>query len=105
MKSYDLIWLIPILPLLGAIFNGLVSNRLGLSKSVTNAVALLGSGLAWLLGWGAIVQWILDLGIHHTHVVRLFSWIQGGSLRILASTAVSPRSTSRPPSSSMRCRR
>ena len=75
--------MIPILPLLGAIFNGLVSNRLGLSKSVTNAVALLGSGLAWLLGWGAIVQWVLDLGIHHTHVVRLFSWIQGGSLRIL----------------------
>jgi len=83
MKFYDLIWLIPVLPLLGAIFNGFVSNRLGLSKSVTHTVALLGSGLAWLLGWGAIVQWILDLGIHHTHIVRLFSWIQGGSLRIL----------------------
>ena len=83
MKFYDLIWLIPILPLLGAIFNGFVSNRLGLKKSVTHGVALLGSGLAWLLGWAAIVQWILDLGIHHTHVVRLYSWIQGGSLRIL----------------------
>ncbi|MCK5377094.1 MAG: hypothetical protein KAJ97_08440, partial [Acidobacteria bacterium] len=83
MKLYDLIWLIPILPLLGAIINGLVSNRLGLSKAVTNTVALLGSGLAWILGWAAIVQWVLELGIHHTHVVRLFTWINGGSLRIL----------------------
>ena len=83
MKLYDLIWLIPILPLLGAIINGLVSNRLGLSKPVTNTVALLGSGLAWILGWAAIVQWVLELGIHHTHVVRLFTWINGGSLRIL----------------------
>ena len=48
----------------------------------------LGSGSAWLLGWGAIVQWLLDHGIHHTHIVSLYSWIQGGSLRILdGSTA------------------
>ena len=50
MKLYDLIWLVPLLPLLGAIFNGFVSNRRGLSKAVTHTVALLGSGLAWL--WG-----------------------------------------------------
>ena len=56
MKFYDLIWLIPLLPLAGAVVNGLVTNRLGLKKSVTDLVALLGSGLAWLLGWAAIVQ-------------------------------------------------
>jgi len=83
MKFYDLIWLIPIFPLLGALINGLVSNRLGLKKSVTDAVAIAGSGLAWLLGWAAIVQWALELGIHNTHIVSLFSWFQGGSLRIL----------------------
>jgi NADH-quinone oxidoreductase subunit L len=83
MKLYNLIWLIPILPLIGALVNGLISNRLGLSKRVTNAIALLGAGGAWILGWGAIVQWAFELGIHHVHVVRLFDWISGGSLRIL----------------------
>ena len=83
MKFYDLIWLIPLLPLAGAVVNGLVTNRLGLKKSVTDLVALLGSGLAWLLGWAAIVQWAFELGIEHTHVVRVFGWIQGGSLTIL----------------------
>jgi len=86
MKFYDLIWLVPIFPVLGALINGLVSNRLGLKKSVTNVVAISGSGLAWLLGWVAIGQWAFELGTHTTHVVNLFSWIQGGSLRILDGT-------------------
>ncbi len=53
MKFYDLIWLIPIFPLLGAIINGLVSNRLGLKKSVTNAVAIAGSGTRVVVGLGS----------------------------------------------------
>ena len=84
MKLYDLIWLIPLIPLAGAIINGLVSNRFGLKKPFTNVVGLLGSGLAWLLGWGAIVQWMADLGIHHIHVVRLYDWILGGKLETLS---------------------
>jgi len=50
MKLYDLILLVPLFPLIGAAFNGLVSNRLGLEKKVTHTVALIGSGAAWL--WG-----------------------------------------------------
>ena len=34
MNFYDLIWLVPLFPLIGAVFNGLVSNRLGLEKKV-----------------------------------------------------------------------
>ncbi len=59
MSFYDLIWLVPLFPLLGAAFNGLVSNRLGLEKKVTHTVALLGSGAAWLWGWAAVIQWYL----------------------------------------------
>ncbi len=86
MKFHDLIWLIPLFPLLGAIFNGFVSNRRGLGKMVTHTVALLGSGLAWLWGWAAIVQWYLTEDHHHPHVVTLFDWISGGSLKILDGT-------------------
>ena len=83
MKLYDLIWLIPVLPLVGAIVNGLVVNRLGLGKKLAHSVALLGAGSAWLLGWGAIAQWLLDSHGHGAHVVKVFDWIQGGSLPLL----------------------
>jgi len=83
MPFLDLVWLVPLFPLLGAAFNGLVSNRRGLSKSVTHTVALLGSGLAWLWGWAAVVQWALTVDGHQPHVVNVFTWITGGSVRIL----------------------
>ncbi len=86
MKFHDLIWLVPLFPLLGAIFNGFVANRRGLSKTVTHTAALLGSGLAWLWGWAAVVQWYLTEDRHHPHVVTVFDWISGGSLRILDGT-------------------
>jgi NADH-quinone oxidoreductase subunit L len=88
MKFYDLIWLVPLFPLLGAAFNGFVSNRRGLSKGVTHTVALLGSGLAWLWGWAAVIQWYLQEDIHHPYVVRVYEWITGGSVRILDGSLV-----------------
>jgi NADH-quinone oxidoreductase subunit L len=83
MKLYDLIWLVPVFPLIGAAFNGLVSNRLGLRKSVTHTVALLGSGAAWLWGWAAVIQWFLVEDPTRPYVVKAFSWITGGDLTIL----------------------
>ena len=104
MTLYDLIWLVPLFPLAGAAFNGFVGNRRGLSKKVTHTVALAGSGLAWLWGWGAVVQWWPTDGPHHTHVVRVFDLDRGGE-RCRWSGAAPPRSRSTPPSSSTRCRR
>jgi NADH-quinone oxidoreductase subunit L len=86
MKLYDLIWLVPLFPLLGAAFNGLVSNRLDLRKNVTNTVALLGSGLAWLWGWAAVLQWYLTENREHPYVVEVFEWINGGAVRIFDGT-------------------
>jgi len=88
MIFYDLIWLVPLFPLLGAIFNGLVSNRLGLSKKISHTVALLGSGLAWLWGWAAILQWYIKEDHHHPYVVNAFDWINGGTVRIFDGTQV-----------------
>ena len=82
MKLHDFIWLVPLFPLAGAVFNGLVSNRRGLSKSVTHTVALLGSGLAWLYAWAAVVQWFLTEDRTAPYVVRAFEWISGGALTI-----------------------
>ena len=78
MKFYDLIWLIPLFPLAGAVVNGLVTNRLGLKKSVTNTVALTGSGLAWLWAWAAVLQWYFNEDHASSYIVKAFSWISGG---------------------------
>ncbi len=88
MSFYDLIWLVPLFPLMGAAFNGLVSNRLGLEKKVTHTVALLGSGAAWLWGWAAVIQWYLTEDIHQPYVVKAFTWITGGNLTILGGREV-----------------
>ncbi len=82
MKLYDLIWLVPVFPLAGAIVNGLVTNRLGLGKRLANVVALSASAAAWLYGWAAMVQWALVEGTHHAYVVRAFDWIPGGAVTL-----------------------
>jgi NADH-quinone oxidoreductase subunit L len=82
MKLYDFIWLVPLFPLMGAIFNGFVSNRRGLSKTTTQSVALLGAGLAWVYGWAAMIQWFFAEDHGKAYVVKAFSWIAGGELTI-----------------------
>ena len=103
MSFYDLIWLVPIFPLVGAAFNGLVSNRLRLEKKVTHSVALIASGLAWLWGWAAVIQWYLTEDITKPYVVELFTWISGGELAIFGGRVV-PLESLRPRSRSTRCR-
>jgi len=88
MSFYDLIWLVPVFPLAGAVFNGLVSNRLGLEKKVTHTVALIGSGLAWLWGWAAVLQWYLTEDTTKPYVVKAFTWISGGELTIFGGRTV-----------------
>ena len=88
MSFYDLIWLVPVFPLIGAAFNGLVSNRLGLEKKVTHTVALIASGLAWLWGWAAVIQWYFTEDITKPYVVKAFTWISGGDLTIFGGRVV-----------------
>jgi NADH-quinone oxidoreductase subunit L len=74
----DLLWLIPLLPLLGAAVNGLVGNRRGWSHTATTGVALAASGLAMVAAFAAIVDWATVLGTHAVHVDRVFTWIPAG---------------------------
>ena len=77
MSFYDLIWLVPLFPLAGAIINGLITHRMGLKKSVANTIALLGSGLALIWGWAAVLQWYFTEDHTVSYVVKVFSWISG----------------------------
>jgi len=82
MKLYDLIWLVPLFPLIGAAVNGFVTHRRGLGKPVAHTIALLGSGLAWIYGWAAMLQWFLTEDSARPYVVNAFTWISGGQLVI-----------------------
>ena len=75
----DLLWLIPLLPLLGAAVNGLIGNRRGWSRRTTSAVALTGSGLALVAALAAIADWATAVGTAGVHVDRVFTWIPAGA--------------------------
>ena len=75
----DLLWLIPLLPLLGAAANGLIGNRRGWLHNATSGVALVGSGLAMVAAFAAIVDWVTTVGTHATHINTVFTWIPAGA--------------------------
>ena len=72
------LWLIPLSPFVGFLLNGLFGSRAG--KSFVTAVALLGSGLAALLGTAAV----LDYNAHYHHGERhlnlLYNWFSSGNV-------------------------
>src|SRR5213594_4230270 len=72
----DLLWLIPVLPLLGAALNGVFGKRL--SKSIVTTIALGTVGLSFLL---ALRECAAMLGLPENHLPILrdyFTWIQAG---------------------------
>ena len=88
----DLIWLIPLVPLLGFLINGIGRNVL--PKSL---VGLLGSGVvlvSFLLSCGvfAEVYSARQAGESATFVQSVFEWINAGSLRVSLSFLVDPLS-------------
>ncbi len=88
----DLIWLIPLLPLVGFLINGMGRNTL--PKSL---VGLLGSGVvlaSFLLSCGvfAEVYAARQAGESATVVQSVFEWIAAGSLNVSLSFLVDPLS-------------
>ena len=70
----DLIWLIPLLPGIGAAVNGLVGIR-SFSKSLSGAIACTAMGGSLLLSVVAFIE-LLGLPVHaRDHVVNVASWI------------------------------
>jgi NADH-quinone oxidoreductase subunit L len=85
----DLVWLVPLIPLLGFIINGLGRNTL--SK---NLIGFIGSGVI-LLSFALSVGIFLELGAdaNKSHEIFLFDWISAGNLHIPMSFLVDPLSS------------
>ncbi len=85
----NLIWLVPLLPLIGFIINGLGRNTL--SKS---AIGVIGSGVV-LAAFALSIGIFFELGDSSvkSHTIYLFDWISTGSLKIPLSFLVDPLSS------------
>jgi NADH-quinone oxidoreductase subunit L len=72
----DLLWLVPVLPLLGALLNGvLLRNRIG--RGAVAAIACGSVALAFLLGMAAVLDGQANGG---TYSQNVYEWIPAGPL-------------------------
>ncbi|MET3115229.1 NADH-quinone oxidoreductase subunit L [Pedobacter sp. CG_S7] len=85
----DLVWLVPLIPLLGFIINGLGRNTL--SK---NLIGFIGSGVIFI-SFAISVGIFFELGAdaNKSHEIFLFDWISVGDLHIPLSFLVDPLSS------------
>ncbi len=85
----DLVWLVPLIPFLGFVINGLGRNTL--SK---NLIGFIGSSVIFI-SFILSVAIFLALGadVNKSHEVFLFDWISAGSLHIPLSFLVDPLSS------------
>jgi len=85
-STLNMVWLIPLFPLIGFLLNGLFGKRLG-----NKAVGIIGSGLIFLSF--AVSGYLLlnYLGLHQTGAefhTTLFNWISVGDLQLRVSFQV-----------------
>ena len=74
MDAFSILWLIPVIPLLGAAINGVFGKRL--PKTVT---AIIGSGAVGLSFLIAVREFLAMIGTEQLPIVRnYFTWIQSG---------------------------
>ena len=78
----ELIYLVPLLPLIGFLIIGFFGKKLNNEKLV-GAIASIAVGGAFLVALGAFLQLTGESSEARTeHIVRLFTWIQAGSFHI-----------------------
>jgi NADH-quinone oxidoreductase subunit L len=85
-----MLWLVPGLPLLGAVLNGLGAGKL--PRKVVSAIGTGTVGLAFLIAVGCFLR-LLDLQPEERlYVQQLFSWIDSGDLSVPVRFALDPLS-------------
>jgi NADH-quinone oxidoreductase subunit L len=85
----DLVWLVPLIPLIGFILNGLGRNTF--SKGLTGFI---GSGVIFIsFAISVVIFFALGSDPVKSHEIFLFDWISAGSLHIPLSFLVDPLSS------------
>src|SRR5215831_2865491 len=82
MGAFDLLWLIPVLPLIGAAINGIVGKRL--PKAVISIIAAGTVGVSFLISLRAFLA-MLSTPEQQLPILRdYFTWIQAGRFQAQA---------------------
>src|SRR3989442_3585385 len=76
MNFLDLIWLIPLFPVIGFVINGLIGKRL--SKTAVGVIACGAVLISFILSAGAVYQLLQLAPEQRSHTVKLYEWINAG---------------------------
>jgi NADH-quinone oxidoreductase subunit L len=85
----DLVWLVPALPLAGAVVNLFVGRRVGRASAWVAVLAVAGS---FVVSVGVLVDVLSLGGEERSQVVHVFDWIRAGSFQADANLRVDPLS-------------
>ena len=89
MFSY--VWLIPVLPLIGAIINGVVGSRLG--KKAVGLIGCIAMAMAFIIAVSIFVNLVSLPAESRSIVVTVFDWIPSGFFHITFNFLIDPLST------------
>ncbi|TAN64479.1 NADH-quinone oxidoreductase subunit L [bacterium] len=87
----QLVWLIPLLPLIGSVINGLFGKRMG--KTAVGLVACVAMVASFLISLSIFIK-ILSLPVAERSVeVTVFNWITSGAFKLDVTFLIDPLST------------
>src|ERR1044072_3601222 len=88
---YRYIWLVPLLPLLGAAVNGLLGRKLRFSERVVGAVGVGSVALAFLLSLAAVISYGSNVWpkpyVTSEDGAFSYTWIPGGAVELTTGLA------------------
>src|SRR5919202_1925964 len=88
---YRYIWLVPLLPLLGAAVNGLLGRRLRFSERVVGAVGVGSVALAFVISLAAVVSYGVNVWprpyVTSEDGAFSYTWIPGGAVELTGGRA------------------
>jgi len=85
-----LLWLVPALPLLGAILNGFGAGRL--PRKVVSVIGAGSVGIAFVIAAGCFLSLVRLPAEERLYLQTLFSWIDSGDLSVPIRLALDPLS-------------
>ena len=88
--SLGLLWLVPVLPLLGAVLNGFGAGRL--PRRVVSAIGTGSVGVAFLVALGCFFSLLKLPPEERLFVQTLFSWVDSGDLSVAVRLGLDPLS-------------
>ena len=83
----EIFWLIPLVPLVGVVVNGLFGSRFIRNENVTGAIASLCMLVAFIIGAGSFLQ-LATMPVGERHVeIELYDWLYTGLAHMHANEA------------------